>query len=481
MSLRPEDIHDLVDVSSPSLSSDGETIVYVQTVTSEDRSKTSSQLMIIEDGGTRPFTTGPKDASPGHSPDGTLVGFLRPGEKGDKKQVWVISTAGGEARQVSRLAGGVQTFAWSPESDRMVVVSRVDPDAVGDSDGFPRTQVARRIRYRDDGDGWRGDAFSQLFTVEVKGGESVQLTDDEGDHVAPVWSPRGDLIAYVSDAVDGRDFSRHSEVCVISADGGDAVRWSDGLSRVGSVAWSHDGHQLVAAGSHDADVWDPRLSWLYVLEEGHPARMVAGEDRTIVQPIAERCWTRNDDLVYIADRAGESYLCSVHADGGDEELILGGGQTLTALCVNGDRAVTIASSSDRPCDVYQVDLQTGANTHRTGVNTGFLEDWPAASVEKMTFERNGFEIQARLLFPDGFDDTKQYPLILEIHGGPNGRFSDSYDVTQQILCGQGYLVLAVNPRGSSSYGLDFLKAVLRDWGGEDFLDNAIDFGGGIGA
>ncbi|MBT6144868.1 MAG: S9 family peptidase, partial [Gemmatimonadetes bacterium] len=78
--------------------------------------------------------------------------------------------------------------------------------------------------------------------------------------------------------------------------------------------------------------------------------------------------------------------------------------------------------------------------------------------------------QARLLFPEDFDAARQYPLVLEIHGGPNGRFSDSYDVAQQILRGQGYLVLAVNPRGSSSYGPAFLKAVLRDWGGEDFLD-----------
>ena len=470
MSLKPADIHNLIEISSPSLSPEGSAIVYSQTATDSERTTTPSRLMIWKDGDSHPFTAGPKDSSAAYSPDGSLVGFLRPGEDEDKKQVWVIPTAGGEARQVTRLLGGVQAFAWGPGSDRLVIVSRVDPDAVDEDDGSPRTQVVHRVRYRDDGDGWRGDAFSQLFMVDVAGGEPVQLTHGEGDHLAPVWSPRGDRIAYVSDEVDGRDFSRHSEVCVLPADGGDAVPWSAGMSRVGSVAWSHDGHQLVAAGSHDPDVWDPRQSWLYVLEEGHPARMVAGEDRTIVQPIAERCWTHNDDLVYIADRAGESFLCSVHADGGEEELILGDGQTFTALCVNEDRAVAIAASPSRPCDVYEVDLQTGSGTYRTGVNTGVLGDRPAAAVEKMTFERNGFEIQARLLFPDGFDSAKQYPLILEIHGGPNGRFSDSYDVTQQILSGRGYLVLAVNPRGSSSYGPDFMKAVLRDWGGEDFLD-----------
>ncbi len=466
--LDPYDIHSLIEVSTPSLSPGGDAVAYVQTETNDEKSATCSRLMIHKDGGNRPLSSGPKDSSPIFSPDGAQVGFLRERE-GEEKQVWVVQESGKTERQVSNLAGGVQAFAWAPESDRLVVVSRVDPEPKVDENG-PHTQVVNRVRYRDDGDGWRGDAFFQLFVVSVKGGEAEQLTAGEGDHLAPVWSPTGDRIAYVSDAVEGRDLSRHSEVCVIPADGGESARWSDGMTRAGSVAWSHDGHQLVAAGSHDSDVWDPRQSWLYVLEEGHPVRMVAGEDRTIVQPIAERCWTHNDDLVYIADRAGESYLCSVHANGGEEELILGGGQTFTSLCVHEKRAAAVVASTDRPCDIFHIDLVEGSGSCVTDVNQGVLEYCPAASVEKIVFERNGFDVQARLLFPAGFDTAKQYPLILEIHGGPNGRFSDSYDTVQQILCGRGYLVLAVNPRGSSSYGPDFMKAVLRDWGGEDFLD-----------
>ncbi len=469
MPLTPANVHDLIGVSSPSLAPDG-SIIYAQTATNAERSRAESRLMLHKNGASRPFTSGPKDSSPCHSPDGMLVGFLRPGAHGDKKQVWVISTAGGEARQVSNLAGGVQALAWAPGSDRLVVVSRVDPDAADSGDDSPQTRVVQRIRYRDDGDGWRGNAFSQLFVIDLASDEAQQLTDGEGDHLAPAWSPDGDHIAYVSDGVKGRDVSRHSEIRVMPSAGGESIRWSEGLTRVGSVAWSHDGIDLVAAGSHDPDVWDPRQSWLYVLQHGVPARVVAGTARAVVQPIPPGCWTRNDDLIYIADQAGESYLCSVHADGGEEEIITGGEQTLTALCVNGDNAVAVAASTERPCDIYLVDLQDGSGQFETAVNVQVLTERRPAAVEKLTFERNGFDIQARLLFPDGFDAATRYPLILDIHGGPNGRYSDSYDVTQQILSGRGYLVLAVNPRGSSSYGPDFLKAVLHDWGGEDFLD-----------
>ena len=209
---------------------------------------------------------------------------------------------------------------------------------------------------------------------------------------------------------------------------------------------------------------------MYVLEPGHPARLVAGDDRAIVQPLPAGCWTRNDDLIYIADQAGESYLCSVHADGGEEEVILGGEQTMTSLHVRGDKAVVVSASTERPGDVCEVDLGAGSAELKTDANIRVLAEYPPASVEKISFDRKGYEIQARLLFPQDFDDSKAYPLVLEIHGGPNGRFSDSYDTAQQILVGEGYLVLAVNPRGSSSYGPEFMKAVLRDWGGEDFLD-----------
>ena len=83
------------------------------------------------------------------------------------------------------------------------------------------------------------------------------------------------------------------------------------------------------------------------------------------------------------------------------------------------------------------------------------------------------EIECRLYFPPDFDATQaaqRYPLALEIHGGPNGAFYDSFVPLQQLLATNGYIVLAVNPRGSSTYGDDFMTAVLDDWGGEDYLD-----------
>ena len=474
MPLQPTDIHALHAVSNPTLSPAGDTLIYVQVSTCAARGTTPSRLMIYRqgEGRARPFSAGPQDAAPRYAPDGQQIGFLRPGAGTQVKQLWLLSTRGGEAHQLTELPGGVRDFAWAPDSTRLVVVARVDPEAADPESEVPKTQVARRIRYRDDGEGWRGEAFSQLFVIAAEGGEARQLTSAEGDHLAPVWSPAGDRIAFISDAVEERDWSNFSAARVIAAEGGEAHTWSADLVRLDSLAWSPDGSRLAAAGAHDPEVWDARQAWLYVLAPGAPARQIAGATHTIVQPLAERCWTADDQLLYIADRGGESSLCRIPAGGGEAVVIEGGGKTFTALQIDaaGRRAALVAGADAVPGDLYFVELESRAARYLTSVNDTFLRDHPAAAVEEFSCVRQGWQLPARLLFPADFDAAQEYPLVLDIHGGPNGRFSASYDLTQQLLCGAGYLVLAVNPRGSSSYGPEFLNAVLRDWGGEDFLD-----------
>ncbi len=472
--IKPEHIYDLIEVSAVEIAADGKAVVFVRQEINKETMKRESRIVVqsLVDGDAVDMVTG--DSAPRLSADGKSLAFLRSGED-DKKQVWVMPVGGGDARQVTRLPDGVKGMAWSPDGSAFVVVSRVDPDRVEeDEEKMPRTQVARRVRYRDDEGGWRGDAFSQLFLVDAVAGEATQITDGEGDHGAPVWSPDGRRIAFVTDCVEGRDFVRGSAVHVVDKAGGRSQCWSQGLSRAESVAWSPDGERLVVAGSQDADVWDSRQSWLFVLEEDEVPVCVAGDVYTVVQPLALRCWTPEDGILFIGDRAGESFLCRVNPDDPslEIEVVGGGGQVCTGLSVDRSGAFVSMVMSSPVCPGDVVVMDVGAKRQRavTVVNAGFLEAHPGACVEKLVFDRGGEKIQARVLFPQDFDEARSYPLVLDIHGGPNGRFSDSYDVTHQVLAGAGYIVLAVNPRGSSSYGPDFLKAVLGDWGGEDFLD-----------
>ncbi len=92
------------------------------------------------------------------------------------------------------------------------------------------------------------------------------------------------------------------------------------------------------------------------------------------------------------------------------------------------------------------------------------------SMDKFIISRADFDIECRTLYPPDFDPNSQYPLILDIHGGPNGAFYDSFVPWQQVFASGGYIVLAINPRGSSTYGENFMMSVINDWGGNDYLD-----------
>ena len=472
--IAPEHVYDLTTVSEPSLSPDGSRLAFVKSKADRGRNETRSQIMVISppDGEPLAFTQGKSDSAPRFSPDGESVAFVRKDEK-DRTQLWLIAASGGEARRLTDLPGGASQHAWSPDSRRLVFVSDVDPDRLPDDHDpkkDPRARVARRVRYRFDADGWRGDAFRHLFVVDVETRDSRQLTDGEGDDTAPVWSPDGTRIAYVSDRRDDRDVTHFTDACVISADGGVPTRWSEGLYTVGAIAWAPDADKLAVIGSDDPEMWESRQWSLFVLERDRASRrLIDGSIAPVLT--AGVSWT-GGGIAFVGDSRGESFLYTVNADDGKPETISGGGCMYTDVAIDAAQrqAVVVAATPHSSGDLLLIDVATSSERRLTSYNRDLFEAHPPATMEKFSLSRGGKEIESRLLLPPDFDPSNHYPLVLDIHGGPQGRFSDAFDLDQQVVATSGYIVLAVNPRGSSSYGPDFAKAVLRDWGGEDYLD-----------
>ena len=492
MSLAANLVYELKNVSDPAISPDGQRIVYTRSWAERDETSlaTRSRLMLVDlssgkdiaDASEREFTRGNADSWPRFSPDGTTVAFLRSTQPGEPRQIWVMPPDGGEARQLTSAPKGVQDFSWSPDSGRIVYCADTEPatgEALTKSADGPQVVEINRLRYRHDLQGWRGDAHYHLFVIEVESGEVLPITHGDWDDFGAVWSPDGTMVAFISGRRDDRDSRALTEAYVVPAEGGDPECWSGGLSSVGAVAWSPDSSELVAVASDDEAGMVLWQGWLYILQsEGEPRRITDDKQRPALgggpgaarQP--EIRWTDDGRILFLGEHRGQSFIYQATHDGREARQLWGGGRLASGLTIDCKATMAVVSSSSpvHPSDISLVDLGGGTSNVVSEPNSTFLASQPAASLEKFSLERAGYQIECRLWFPPDFDAESHYPLVLDIHGGPNGAFYDSYVPWQQMLAGSGYLVLAVNPRGSSTYGNDFMRAVLDDWGGEDYLD-----------
>ena len=500
MSLAAELVYELKGVSDPAISPDGSRIVYALSWVEGmgGAAENRSRLMLAgPDGVQREFTQGNADGSPRFSPGGAKLAFLRALKSGEPRQVWVMNADGGEARQLTNAAKGVQDFAWSPDGSRIAYCADTEPAAgaaAGSQTEGPRVVEVNRLRYRHDLQGWRGDAHYHLFTVDLESsalrqaqGEATQITRGDWDDYGPVWSPDGSKIAFISGRRDDRDTRALTEAYVVDAQGGHAAEcWSGGLASVGAVAWSPDSQRLVAVASEDPAGMVLWQGWLYVLEPGREPRRITDDSQRPAlgggpgaarQP--EIRWTDDGRIIFLGERHGESHLFAAcpepvegQAEDGAPRQLWGGGRLVSGMSLDGNalRAAVASSTPSSPAELHLAVLDGSGAKPLADLNADYLRRRPATSLEKFSIQRAGYDIEGRLWFPPDFDANGSYPLVLDIHGGPNGAFYDSFVPWQQLLAGSGYLVLAVNPRGSSTYGDGFMRAVLDDWGGEDYLD-----------
>ena len=478
----PDLVYRLISVSSPCISPDGTRLAFVRSYIDQATMESRSQVMLVAlpDGTPEEFTQGPKDGSPRFSPDGAALAFLRPGDK-EQRQLWLMPVGGGEARQLTIEPGGVQEFSWPPDSRQVVFVSNVDPDRLPldhDAKKDPRVKVVRRISHRMDTIGWRGDAHRHLFAVNVDNGVVRQLTDGDWDDCSPVWSPDSSRIAFISNRRQDRDISfSQTEAYTVPVEGGEPTLWSTGLSSVGALGWSPNGRRLVVVASHvpRGSAW--MQSWLHLLEPGKASLRLTNDS---IKPAGgfppfyagpALCW-RGDQIIFVGDARGESFLFQLPAGGGEALRLTNGGVQITDLSLDakGQHAAMVVTSPTSPSDLYLVEVESGAQTRLTDYNDDYLNEHPPGRMEKFTIKRGDLDIECKLVFPPSFDPSEDYRLILDIHGGPHSVFYDAFNPTQQVLATAGYIVLAVNPRGSATYGNDFVMKVIQDWGGEDYLD-----------
>jgi dipeptidyl aminopeptidase/acylaminoacyl peptidase len=498
---RPVDVSDLArvrDVSDPQVSPDGMWVAYTVSVSATVKDEDNTDVWLASWDGKQQvqLTRSPAgEHAPRWSPDGRTLAFLS--ERDDEREVaqlWLLDRAGGEPERVTDLPGGVSDLAWSPDGRRLaLIVSDPDPNAKTKDDTSSRAPapiVIDRFQFKEDETGWLGAQRDHLYLYDVATRATTPLVTGEYDEAAPSWSPDGRSIAFVSRRRREFDRTDNYDLYVVEARPGAQPRplttfeGPDHNPEWGSraPAWSPDGRQL-------AYVEGGPLKLMYyggqkvavVPAAGGPARVLtASLDRNVLSPTFSRdgasiLFLLEDDRVY--------HLARVPAAGGAVERIVEGRRALTDFSLGPDGRIAAAwSGAEAPPEIAAVEghelrpVTRQNDAWRAGVRLSPVEEISVRS-------RDGTEIHGFMVKPPDYRAGRRYPTILRIHGGPVWQYyHDFANLDFQVLAARGYVVLAVNPRGSSGRGEKFSTAIWARWGqkdGEDVLA-AVDWAVGKG-
>ena len=490
-------VFDLEYASDPRISPDGEWVVYVRQFADVMTDMNYSNLWLVgSDGGEhRPLTTGKfLDNSPRWSPDGTRIAYMS--NRDGMPQIYMHWVASGQTAPITNLTDPATGLSWSPDGAHLAFNKLVPaaPLTVGQMPAPPPgAQWAEPAKYTDeivfrfDGIGDVPTGAWHLFVIPSEGGTPRQLTTGDRSYTSgfftapgsgPEWAPSSDAIIVDANLREDSDLEwTDSEIYEISLAEGSVRALTDRRGPDNSPSVSPDGSRIAYLG-YDDRYQGYQVTRLYVMNrDGSGSRIVSGSlDRTVYQVH----WSPTGDGVFgLFDDEGNTKLALFQLDGSYEVLAENGGSGFMAyggfgvsytLAKDGSFAYT-TSRPDLPGDIA-VGTPGQAPRLVTSVNADLFAGKTLASVEEIWWDssKDGLPIQGWIMKPPGFDPDNQYPLILEIHGGPFANYGDRFDVEKQLWASMGFVVLYTNPRGSTSYGEDFGNLIHHAYPGDDFYD-----------
>jgi len=493
-----EDFAAVKAVADPQLSPDGRTVLYAVRATdvAGNRRSVTTYAVALGSGGQRGFPDDTTHAVEARwSPDGRRVAYTNAG------QIWIANTDGSGRRKVTSLNGGASGPVWSPTGDRLAFVSAVYPDCTTDACNAARSQekevskvkahVTDELMYRH-WNAWDEGTRSHLFVVAVDGNDAPRdLTPGAHFDVPPgpfggsegyAFSPDGREVAYTSKDVGRTEaWSTDVNISIVPVSGGTATvitRANTGGDQ--NPVYSPDGRYIAYASQRRAGFESDR--WRLMLYDR--------QRRTTTEALPR--WDRNADgyvfapdsrAVYVAttDRGRDKlYRAELGANGtttSSPVLILGEANNLAFSFARDARAVAwLRDATNRPAEVYTAALDAArASDVRqvTHLNDALVAQLTLHPAEDFWFRgAGGDSVQGFLLKPPQWAPSQKFPVVLLIHGGPQGAWLDSWHSrwNYQMFAAIGAGVVIINPRGSTGYGQKFVDDVSKAWSGKVYTD-----------
>lgn len=496
--------HDLYKfnlITTPRVSPDGKHVVYgLHRVDPQSEKKYANLWIVSTDGGSaRQFTFGDQsDTQPCWSPDGNEIAFLSNRADLDKPaKLFLISANGGEARPLAHIEATVSKFAWSPDGARIVCrVRKTDQEVLEREKDENKKKLGvaarhyNRVYYKLDDDGYLPQERWHLWIVDVDTGAARQITDhpvyDEND---PTWSPDGEWIAFTSNRSRSPDLDPDAiDLFVIPAAGGTPQKIDTPFGEKSQPSFSPDGRWIAYYGKLERGYWYKNVDlWVMPADPGgnaSEAKNLTTRHDVHVSPVVindmgspemmQPTWSRDSQRIYVpVVKHGSSLLKSISLSGDDFQTIIDEGGTVGSFSFDHEqnRLAYFFGKMDDPGQIHLHEINSGLDSPLTNANRQLLDGISLGEIEEMWIKGPvGNDLQGWILKPPGFDPSKRYASILEIHGGPLTQYGNFFMHEFYYLAAQGYVVHFCNPRGGRGYGEEHAKAIWGGWGGADYDD-----------
>jgi dipeptidyl aminopeptidase/acylaminoacyl peptidase len=497
-----DDLYRVKGVGAPAISPDGKTVAYA--VTTNDwatKKKTVALWRVDADGRNARALTSPggNDDHPFFSPDGKTLAFVS--TRAGDPQIFFLPLAGGEPEQKTFFPGGVDAPAFSKDGRFVVFAADVYPDCGADAACNRKASAARegnRIKahladtllYRHWTE-WKEGKRAHVFLLELAEPDAAKAIRDltPGDFDSPVFSvgggddfdlsPDGQELAFASkrDADPAR--STNADVFTVPVRG-DAAQLAaprnvtasnEGFD--GSPRYSSDGRFLAflrqVTPRYEAD-----RQRLMLLDRSNGA--VRDLTPSFDDTLRDFRFSKDGNRIsFTADVKGRTPLYEVDVASGAIRIVSSIG-TIDAWALAPDASFAVAARRriGSPLEIFRLSLAKGADetgARLTTHNEAFERDVDIRPAEEISVPgADGKPVQVWIVKPHGFDPAKKYPLILNIHGGPQQQWADSYRGDWQVYPGAGYVVAFPNPHGSTGFGQAYTSAISGDWNGKVMAD-----------